>query len=164
MKKIITIGRQCGSGGHTIGKLVAERLGWVFYDKEIIKEVSARSGLTEETVEKEGEYSTTSLLFNIATRGISAYNVSGKDHMLMRDLVNAYQTDYIKEVTEEGPCVIVGRSADYILPDREDCLHVFICGELSDRAERVVKEHGVDAENCAMSTSTRCATMRRSAF
>lgn len=60
MKKIITIGRQCGSGGHTIGKLVAERLGWAFYDKEIIKEVSARSGLTEETVEKEGEYSTTS--------------------------------------------------------------------------------------------------------
>ncbi len=52
MKKIITIGRQCGSGGHTIGKMVAERLGWAFYDKEIIKAVSTRSGLTKKTVER----------------------------------------------------------------------------------------------------------------
>lgn len=147
MKKIVTIGRQCGSGGHTIGKMVAEQLGWAFYDKEIIKEVSARSGLTEETVEREGEYSTTSLLFNIATRGISAYNVSGKDHMLMRDLVNAYQTDYIKEIADKSPCVIVGRSADYILSDRADCLNVFICGELANRAECVIKEHGVESAN-----------------
>lgn len=147
MKKIITIGRQCGSGGHTIGKMVADQLGWEFYDKEIIKAVSIRSGLTEETVEKEGEYSTTSLLFNIANRGISTYNVAGKDNMLMRDLVNAYQTDYIKEVADKGHCVIVGRSADYILVDREECLNVFICGDLSDRAERVTKEHGIAVEN-----------------
>ena len=145
MKKIITIGRQCGSGGHTIGQMVADRLGWAFYDKEIIKAVSNRSGLTEETVEKEGEYSTTSLLFNIATRGISAYNIAGKDNMLIRDLVNAYQTDYIKEIADQGACVIVGRSADYILAERKDCLNVFICGDLADRAERVVKEHEVDA-------------------
>lgn len=144
MKKIITIGRQCGSGGHTIGKMVAERLNWELYDKKIIKAVSEKSGLTEETVEREGEYSTTSLLFNIATRGISAYNVASKDHMLMRDLVNAYQTDYIKEAADKGSCVIIGRSADYILSDREDCLNVFICGELEDRVERVIKEHAVD--------------------
>lgn len=147
MKKIITIGRQCGSGGHTIGKMVAERLGWDFYDKEIIKAVSGKSGLTEETVEKEGEYSTTSLLFNIATRGISAYNIVSKDNMLVRDLVNAYQTDYIKEIADKSPCVIVGRSADYILADRKDCLNIFICGDLADRAERVTKEYGVDAQN-----------------
>lgn len=130
MKKIITIGRQCGSGGHTIGRMVADRLGWTFYDKEIIKTVATRSGLTEETVEKEGEYSTTSLLFNIATHGISAYNIAGKDNMLMRDLVNAYQTDCIKEIADQGDCVIVGRSADYILADHPDCLNVFISGEL----------------------------------
>lgn len=147
MKKIITIGRQCGSGGHTIGKMVADRLGWVFYDKEIIKAVATRSGLTEETVEKEGEYSTTSLLFNIATRGISAYNIAGKDNMLMRDLVNAYQTDYIKEIAGKGNCVIVGRSEDYILADRKDCLNVFICGTLGDRTTRVVREHEVKVQN-----------------
>lgn len=150
MKKVITIGRQCGSGGHTIGQMVAERLNWELYDKKIIKAVAEKSGLTEETVEREGEYSTTSLLFNIATRGISAYNVANKNNMLMRDLVNAYQTDYIKEVAAKGSCVIIGRSADYILSDRDDCLNVFICGDLAERAERVVKEHDVDprdAEN-----------------
>ena len=67
----------------------------------------------------------------------------------MRDLVNAYQTDYIKEAADKGPCVIVGRSADYILADREDCLNVFICGDLTDRAQRVSKEHGVDPK-CAV--------------
>lgn len=145
MKKIITIGRQCGSGGHTIGKLVAERLGYAFYDKEIIKAVSERSGLSEKTVEKEGEYSTTSLLFNLATHGISAYNATSKDNMIMKDLVNAYQTEYITELADKGSCVIVGRSADYILEEREDCLHVFIHGDLADRARRVVEEHNVDS-------------------
>lgn len=144
MKKIITIGRQCGSGGHTIGKMVSERLGIPFYDKEIIKTVAKRSGLSERTVEKEGEYSTMSLLFNLATRGISGFDVANKDNMLMRDVVNAYQTEYIKELAEKGPCVIVGRSADYILEDREDCLHIFIHGDLEDRARRVVEEHGID--------------------
>lgn len=147
MKKIITIGRQCGSGGHTIGKLVSEKLGWSFYDKEIIKAVSEKSGLTEETIEKEGEYSTTSLLFNIATRGISGYNVNNKDHMLIRDLVNAYQTDYIKEIAQNGNCVIVGRSADYILADRSDCLNIFICGNLPDRMNRVITEHAISSED-----------------
>lgn len=146
MKKIITIGRQCGSGGHTIGKMVAESLGIPFYDKEIIKKVAERSGLLEKTVEKEGEYATTSLLFNIATKGISAYNIADNNNMLLRDQVNAWQTEYIKEIAEEGPCVIVGRSADYILEDREDCLHIFVYGKLEDRIKRVENEHGISSK------------------
>lgn len=146
MKKIITIGRQCGSGGHTIGKMVAERLGIPFYDKEIIQKVAEKSGLSEKFIEKEGEYSTTSLLFNIATRGVSGYNVSDSDSMLLRDQINAYQTEYIKELAEQGACVIVGRSADYILEDREDCIHIFVYGNLEDRARRVEREHGVSSK------------------
>ena len=149
MNQVITIGRQCGSGGHTIGSIVAERLGIPFYDKEIIKKVAERSGLAEETVEREGEYSTTSLLFNVATRGISGFDVSDKNNMLIRDIVNAYQTEYIKELAEKGPCVIVGRSADYILEDRDNCLNVFIHGDLADREKRVVEEHGVDPAEAA---------------
>lgn len=146
MKKIITIGRQCGSGGHTIGKMVAERLGIPFYDKEIIQKVAEKSGLSEKFIEKEGEYSTTSLLFNIATRGVSGYNVSNSDSMLLRDQINAYQTGYIKELAEQGACVIVGRSADYILEDREDCIHIFVYGNLEDRAKRVELEHGISSK------------------
>ena len=142
---IITISRQCGSGGHTIGKMLAERLGYDFYDKEIIKAVSAESGLSEKTVEREGEYSTISLLYNIAVNGISPYNVSSRDNMLVRDLVNAYQVDYIKKAAEKGNCVIIGRSADYILRERNDCINVFIHGDLADRAKRVVEEHDINA-------------------
>ena len=144
MNNVITIGRQCGSGGHTIGRIVAERLEIPLYDKEIIQTVAKRSGLAEETVEKEGEYSTTSLLYNVATRGISGYDVANRDNMLLRDIVNAYQTEYIRELAEKGPCVIVGRSADYILRNRENCLNIFIHGDLSDRVARVTEEHGVD--------------------
>lgn len=142
-KQIITIGRQCGSGGHTIGKMLSERLGIPLYDKEIIKTVSERSGLSEKTVEQKGEYTTTSLLYNIATRGISAYNMLNKDSLPLSDQINAYQTELIKELADKGPCVIVGRSADYILSEREDCLNVFIYGKLEDRMARVVKEHDV---------------------
>ena len=144
MNNVITIGRQCGSGGHTIGRIVAEQLEIPLYDKEIIQTVAKRSGLAEETVEKEGEYSTTSLLYNVATRGISGYDVANRDNMLLRDIVNAYQTEYIRELAEKGPCVIVGRSADYILRNRENCLNIFIHGDLSDRVARVTEEHGVD--------------------
>lgn len=147
MKRIITIGRQCGSGGHTVGKLVAERLGIPFYDKEIIKTVAKRSGISEEAIEQKGEYSTPSFLYNVATRGISAYNMSSRDTMPLADQINAYQTDYIKEIAEQGACVIVGRSADYILADRDDTLNVFIYGDLEDRMARIVSEHGVSAKD-----------------
>lgn len=147
MKKIITIGRQCGSGGHTIGKMVAERLGIPFYDKEIIQKVAKESGLLEETIEREGEYSTTSFLFNLVTHGVSGYNVADSESMLLRDQINAYQTNYIKELAEQGPCVIIGRSADYILEDRDDCVHVFIYGDLEDRMKRVEQEHGISSKD-----------------
>ncbi len=144
MSTVITIGRQCGSGGHTIGRLVAEKLGVPLYDKEIIKKVAELSGLSEETVEKKGEYSpTNSFLYNVAVRGISAYNASDINSMPIAEQINAYQTEYIKSLAEKGSCVIVGRSADYILSDRDDTLNVFVYGDLEDRAARVIAEHGV---------------------
>lgn len=147
MKRIITIGRQCGSGGHTIGKMVAERLGIPFYDKEIIQKVSEITGLSEKTVEEEGEYSKTGFFFNTEPRGLTGYNVADSNKMLLRDQVNAYQTQYIKELSEKGPCVIVGRSADYILRDRDDCINVFISGTLEDRKKRVEIEHQISSKD-----------------
>ena len=147
MKKcVITIGRQCGSGGHTIGKTVAGRLEIPFYDKQLVQIVAERSGLSIETVRREGEYSSTSSLFtSVSSRGYSAYNASQKHDMALPDQVNAYQTELIKELAEKGSCVIVGRCADYILQERRDCFHVFITGELPDRAARVIEEHGIAA-------------------
>ena len=145
-KCVITIGRQCGSGGHTIGKTVAERLGIPFYDKKLVQIVAERSGLSAETVRREGEYSSSGSLFtSTSARGYSAYNASQKGSMALPDQINAYQTELIRELAEKGSCVIVGRCADHILQGRKDCLHVFITGILSDRASRVVAEHGIAA-------------------
>ena len=145
MKKcIITIGRQCGSGGHTIGKKVAEQLEIPFYDKKLVQIVAERSGLSPETVRREGEYSaSSSLLTSTGARGYSAYNASKRENMTLPDQINAYQTELIKELADKGSCVIVGRCADYILQDRSDCFHVFISGALPDRINRVIEEHGV---------------------
>ena len=164
MKKcVITIGRQCGSGGHTIGKKVAERLEIPFYDKKLVQIVAERSGLSAETVRREGEYSSTSSLFtSVSSRGYSAYNASQKHDMALPDQVNAYQTELIKELAEKGSCVIVGRCADYILQERRDCFHVFITGELPDRAARVIEEHGIAAD--AARSHVKDRDRRRSSY
>ena len=145
--KIITISRQCGSGGHTIGQALAEKLNIPLYDKKILEEVSRRSGLAEDVIENEGEYSTSSKIFNIAMGVYNAWDSGQRDTMPLREQINAYQTEFIREVAEKGGCVIVGRCAEYILRERTDCLNVFIYGNPEDRVKRVIEEHRVpDAE------------------
>ncbi len=147
MKKcIITIGRQCGSGGHSIGKNIADKLGIPLYDRKLVEIVAERSGLSAETVQREGEYASTSLLNSIASRGYSAYNAYQRENMFLPDQINAYQTELIKELAEKDSCVIVGRCADYILQDNNDCLHVFISAAMPERIKRVIAEHGIAPE------------------
>lgn len=146
-KRIITIGRQCGSGGHTIGKRLAEQLGIPLYDKRLMEIVAARSGLSEQTIQQHGEYTTTSLLYNLATNISHGYHVDGKGNMVLPDQINAFQTELIRELADKEPCVIVGRCSNYILRDRADCLHVFIHGNVNDRKNRVVSEHSIASED-----------------
>ena len=142
-KQIITISRQCGSGGHTIGSKVAERLNIPFYDREILKLVAERSGLTEETIKEQGEYATHSRLHTLSLNISRGYNLSDRGTMVLPDQIFAYQTEIIKELAEKGSCVIVGRCADTILQDDPDCFNVFIHGNIDDRRDRVIREHGV---------------------
>lgn len=141
--KIITISRQCGSGGHTIGQALAEKLDIPLYDKKILEEVSRRSGLAEDVIESEGEYSTSSVIFNIGMGVYNAWNSSQREMMPLREQINAYQTEFIRGVARKGSCIIVGRCADYILRERTDCLNVFIYGNREDRIKRVIDEHRV---------------------
>ena len=97
MNKIITIGRQCGSGGHTIGKQVAERLGVPFYDKKIMEVVAERSGLSKETVEQQGEYAPASLLYSIAKNISYGYKLTEKGNMPLPDQIFAFQRELIEE-------------------------------------------------------------------
>ena len=139
MKSIITISREFGSGGRTIGKLVAERLGYQFYDRELVNKVAERSGFSPEFIEESGEYASakSSLLFAMATAG--QYSADG---LSMHDRLYIEQSRFIEELAEQGRCVIVGRCADYILREHKDCLHVFIHADMESRAKRIVERYG----------------------
>ena len=124
MKRIITVSRQFGSGGRTIAKGVAERLGMAYYDKELIKKVAEKTGFSDEYIEKNGEYAPSKSFFSLASSFIGAPRVMGG--MSAYDYLWVVQRNAILEIVEKEPCVIVGRCADYILKDRQDCLNVFI--------------------------------------
>ncbi len=140
-KKVITISRAFGSGGRTIGKEVAQRLGIPYYDKELVDKVAEESGFHADFIEEAGEYApvTNSFLFNIA---VSPNPMAMMNHMSMADQLFVCQTNVIRRLADEGPCVIIGRCADYILKDREDCLHVFIHSDMESRAKRIVEKYG----------------------
>lgn len=135
-KNIITISREFGSGGRTIGKEVAKRLNIPFYDKELIEKVARESGLNVNYIEEYGEYAPSSNPFAYAFLG---HYIDG---MSMNDYIWMMQRKIILELVQEGPCVIVGRCADYILRDRDDCFNVFICSDLDKKVERIVRLYG----------------------
>lgn len=144
MKKIITISRECGSGGRAIGRKLAEKLGYAFYDKELIDRVAKESGLAKEFIEEQGEHITGSLLFNIASNMTYAGQVFGGNMLPLQDQLFMVQSDIIKDIASKENCVIVGRCADYVLKDYADSLHVFICGDMEHKAERAVKQYEFD--------------------
>ncbi len=136
-KSIITISREYGSGGRMIGKMVAEKLGISYYDKEIIAKVAEATGFTEDYIEKNGEYS--------PSKSIFAYSVVGRDRSgsSMNDYIFSVQRKIILEIAEKGPCVIVGRCADDILADYENSLHVFVYGEAEENIKKVMASNHV---------------------
>ena len=144
--RIITISRQCGSGGHEIGELVAKRLGMKFYDKELVKAVAERSGFSEEIIESKGEAATQGFFFNIGENRGGSVSAADRSSMPLSDQINAYQAEFIRELADWERCVIVGRCANYVLRKRQDCLHVYIYGSLEDRVARVMRTHGVQEE------------------
>ena len=135
-KNIITISREFGSGGRTIGKEVAKRLNIPFYDKELIEKVARESGLNVNYIEEHGEYAPSS---NPIAYAFLGHYIDG---MSMNDYIWMMQRKIILELVQEGPCVIVGRCADYILRDRDDCFNVFICSDLDKKVERIVRLYG----------------------
>ena len=144
-KRIITISRECGSGGHTIGKLVAERLGIAFYDKEIIEMVAAKTKLSPDFISSHGEYFQNGSLGHIIGYG-GRFASPIQTASSLQDQMYFVQSELIREIAEKEPCVIVGRCADYILRERNDLLNVFIHSEMPFKVERSVHEHGLKEE------------------
>ena len=139
-KKIITISREFGSGGRSVGRLVAEKLGIPFYDKELVDQIAVESGFAPKFVEEHGEHSPGSSLFSYA---FAPQGVPGvMNGLSAADFLWNIQCGVILQLAEKGPCVIVGRNADYILKDRKDCLDVFIHADKELRADRIVRLYG----------------------
>ena len=136
-KNIITISRHFGSGGRFIGEEVAKQLGISYYDKNIIEKIAEKSGLAPEYIEKNGELS--------PGRGLFAYAFSGRDltGKSVEDELYEVQRKIILELVQKGPCVIIGRNADYILRDRDDVVNVFICGNQPEKQQRICKLYDV---------------------
>lgn len=138
--KIITISREFGSGGRTIGREVAKRLDIPFYDKELVEQIALETGFAPEFVEENGEHSPTRSRFAYLFSQQSGPGMVG--NMSTADFLWTVQCNVIMELAGKGPCVIVGRNADYILKDRPDVLNVFIHADIDQRAERIVRLYG----------------------
>ena len=139
-KKIITISREFGSGGRTIGHQVAEKLGIPFYDKELVEHIALESGFAPKFVEENGEHAPgrSLLSYAFAPQGVPGV----MNGLSTADFLWNVQCNVIQQLAEKGHCVIVGRNADYILKDRPDAFHVFIHASMAFRANRIVRLYG----------------------
>ena len=136
-KRVITIGREFGSGGRTIGKMVAERLGIPCYDQELLDQMAQESGLSKEYIRDESEYASHSSWTAVAFSSVRSLGVPSN-----QDYLWAIQRKIILELGEKENCVIVGRCADAILEDTADLLKVFIHSDFEHRARRIVEKYG----------------------
>ena len=139
MNRIITISREFGSGGRTIGKKVAAKLGIPCYDSELIEKLAQESGFTKDYIKEAGEYTPGGFLASaFSNRAFGPTN---------EDILWEMQCRIITELAEKESCVIVGRCADCVLQDKADCLKVFIHADMAFRAERIVKVYGEREES-----------------
>lgn len=139
--KIITVSRQFGSGGRTIARELAQKLGYDYYDKEIIDNVALETGFSKEFIAQKGEEAPGKTVFSY---GFESAGVSGiMNGMTANDYLWTVQRKVILDIAAKGkPCVIVGRSADYILREYDGVLNVYIYSDMEHRVERILKLYG----------------------
>lgn len=140
--KVITIGRELGSGGRTIGKRVAEALDIPYYDRELIDRAAKHSGLAVEAVEENDQMLTRSFLYDLAMGTSYGYLNTAGVPMDVNTQVFIAQREAILEFAR-NPCVLVGRCADYILRDKPELLRVFVYADTDARVRRAVEEYGM---------------------
>lgn len=136
---IYTIGREFGSGGYSVAKLLSEKLGVKLYDKELLAQAAKDSGFCQEILENHDEKPTSSFLYSLVMDTYSGGSFSTAPFlgMPLNHKVFLAQFDTIKKIAEEESCVIVGRCADYALANNKDCLNIFVHASLEDRIKRV---------------------------
>ena len=139
-KNVIAIGRQFGSGGHDIGKVLAEKLGYDFYDAEIIQMTAGTTGYTPEFVKKNEEIMTNSLLYDLVNQ---MYLNTDRQDEAPKDKIFEAECQVVRNLAKKGNCVIVGRCADYVLRNSGNCLKVFFSAPLVSRIRRVAQRQNI---------------------
>ena len=155
-KNVIAIGRQFGSGGHDIGKVLAEKLGYDFYDAEIIQMTAGTTGYLPEFVKKNEEIMTNSLLYDLVNQ--MYLNIDRQDEA-PKDKIFEAECQVIRDLAKKGNCVIVGRCADYVLRNSGNCLKVFFSAPLVSRIRRVAQRQNI-SEGEAKSTVQKNEKLR----
>ena len=142
---IYTIGRELGSGGYTVAKLLAERLGIKLYDKELLAQAAKDSGFCEEIFENHDERPTNSFLYSLVMDTYTGGNYSAAPFldMPLNHKVFLAQFDTIKKIASEESCVIVGRCADYALKDYDNKLNVFVHAPMSFKKSRIQEQYEI---------------------
>ncbi len=164
MNSIITIGRQFGSGGREIGEKIAQKYGIGFYDKDLLKRAARESGMCTELFENNDEKPTSSFLYNLITDTYSFGYASPYMEIPISHKIFLAQFDTIKKIAAEGPCVIVGRCADYALSERDDCINLFIYAPISDRIERIADQNPEETDMSAIKDMIIKADKSRSSY
>ena len=139
--RIITISREFGSGGRTVGKQVAQKLNIPCYDQELIEKIAEESGFAPAYIKERGEYAVRAGWLSNALAGRFSNGLTTQDQLWL------LQRKVILELAEKGPCVIVGRCADYILRNEADCLTAFIHADMEKRGQRIVEIYGEREES-----------------
>ena len=139
-KNVIAIGRQFGSGGHDIGKALAEKLGYDFYDAEIIQMTAGTTGYTPEFIKKNEEIMTNSLLYDLVNQ---MYLNTDRQDEAPKDKIFEAECQVVRNLAKKGNCVIVGRCADYVLRNSGNCLKVFFSAPLTSRIRRVAQRQNI---------------------
>lgn len=142
---IITISREFGSGGREAGTIVAQKLNIPYYDNALITIAAKKSGFVEELFEQADQKPTGSLLYSLSMFGAGMSSLE----LPLNDKIFLIQSDIIKEVAAQGPCVIVGRCADYVLRDTQNVVNFFLYGDLEARTAFAVKERDLPSAKAA---------------
>lgn len=148
-KIIVTIGRQTGSGGRAIGRALGEKLGIPFYDKELLTMAAEHSGYREELFENHDEKPASSLLYSLAMGTGSYTGAAGHTEMPLDHKLFLAQFETIRKLADKGPCIIVGRCANYALEEHPGLLSVFIRANKEDRVKRVMEVWGYSERKAA---------------
>ena len=149
--KIVTIGRQFGSGGHEIGNRLATRLDIPLYDNNLVRMVAEKLDIREETAQAVDETTLNSFLagYVIAPMEYSTY-INAKEYIQpLSEQVYELQCEIIRKLAERGSCVIVGRCADFVLRDNPNLINVFICADKEDRIKRIAQRYDLSERKAA---------------